>query len=310
MYINQSAIKSFISCDNPSQWKNKWINKTIENKKTNSLSLGSLTDCLLFSPEEFDEKFVFYKEKYPTDKVLDICNSILDDGLVFDDSNIIFKAKEYSFGASTWKNDTIIKKIREEGEYYINYCINNKDKIPFTSQQYEIAECIVNNIINNPKTRKYFFEEEDNCEFIRQKTIESNIEGIPVKGTPDLFIIDHVKKKIILIDLKTSRNAYRFKQDIQKFGYALQMSFYKDLLESFYEGYTVDSCMNIVGDTVTCDVYIYIYNEFDLHIEKHGNKWSKGWLYYLKEINWHITNDIWNSTQEQENNGYINLCLH
>ena len=307
IYINQSLIKSFKICENPYEWKEKYLNREKKDPKSNALSLGSLTDYLLFTPNELDNKFVLFKDKYPSDKVEEIIEAIFEDGVEFNDDVIVEYAQAHGFGASTWKKETIIKKIKEDGEAYYNFRINNSGKIPFNETQFITANCIVDRILTGENTKHFF---NNDLEKISQRVIYSIIDDIPVVGTPDLYLIDHEKKSIILIDLKTSRNAYRFRQDAIKFGYPLQASYYSNILENEYQGYTVDRCLNIVGDTNNCNVYVYEYNYQDLNIEKYGNKWHKGWLYYLKQIDWHIKNDIWDSTEEQTNNGVIKISIY
>src|ERR1035437_7879864 len=74
-FTSQSSVKSFRSL-HPIVWKKIWIDKTKEQKETDSLIFGSLVDTLLFSPERVDELFISCEIKKPSDSVAYIIEKI------------------------------------------------------------------------------------------------------------------------------------------------------------------------------------------------------------------------------------------
>ena len=309
MKISQTLIKEFSNSENPQIFKEKRENKT---RKTNkSFSLGLYLDCLLFNPEKCEDEFAISDIEL-SDKIKDIYDSLIEDGIYVCDNRLLEKARFFNFGRSDWKDETILKKINENniGEKYLKFCFENKNKIVINTEFKNKADCIIDKLLSNEIFNKYLFVKGDDIESFSQVVLETSINDIPVVIKPDLFIVNHKTKKIKLIDLKSSRNAYRFKEDVIKFKYGLQMSFYSDVLKIIYDGYEIEEHINIVGDTSNCNVYLYKYNEYDLNIEKYGTKWKKGWIYYLNELNWHITNNVWNTTREQKENGFINLNIY
>ncbi len=97
-----------------------------------------------------------------------------------------------------------IARVRDASDYY-NVCKASKSKTVLTTQTYYEVIQTVNALLDGPM-RKYLQPKSEggNIEFLYQQKFTTTIDGLEVKMMADLLIVNHEKKMIIPIDLKTT----------------------------------------------------------------------------------------------------------
>lgn len=368
--ISQSAIKAF-KFKSPRDWKDIYIDKQLDPEKNEEgFTLGSLTDTLLFTPEELDKRFyIGEEEKLPSEAIVwiikDYYNKIVannkqmellsaelpNDGLMREfnlndvdhllDSanNYVSKDKEGKEKVGwnvKWSSDARIKNILEQGSSYFD-SLKKAEGRKVVSQRMNFDAIDMRDILHKHESVRDYFVPNENNHLIFQLEIFTTYllpdgNEIPIKGALDIVRFNHIRKTVQIIDFKTSYSAFDFLQNIKKYGYADQLSFYDYLLRQWlveycqgkYCEYEMLPPLNIVMDVKSKIPYIYEYEWRDISLaadgnEKflfnlyqtndHGQRIKRGWKSLLDEIGWHMVNNFWDCPKELKEKGKITVNL-
>jgi hypothetical protein len=161
---------------------------------------------------------------------------------VIEDDDILLVCNTEGFYPK-WKDVTRVSKIKESHEYFNEICKAYGKQI-IDPEEHEIIMNIVNSLMDNEQTKKYFptIEMPNGIDIYYQYPLYFDYEGIPSKILLDAVYVDHNKKEIILIDLKTVGDVtIRFPYQAAKFRYDIQAAWYlngfanSDLLTDEYD---------------------------------------------------------------------------
>lgn len=124
---------------------------------------------------------------------------------------------------------------------------------------------------------------------------------IRCKSLLDRVCFDHVNKKIILIDLKTTQNVYNFAHSVEEYDYYRQIAYYglaiqwymQEILNLNSEEYDFEAYIIAIGKDSNNEIRVFnmkddtmLNNRIDLISDT------------LKRISWHISTDQWEHSQE------------
>lgn len=202
--ISQSMLKKwgFLS---PLQWKKYYIDKQNEkDKEKNSFTFGSLVDTLLFTPAEYDKRFVILDDKsLPSEtiagiiknyyqKIIDFNNNLKqfekelpdvpvykkvslehEDFLLQEADNYISKDKEGNEKIgwnNNWKKETRLKTLTEKGKAYFDTLVKC-DNRQIVSQSLVLEAENIKNILQNNESVKHYFVPTENIELLFQLEI-------------------------------------------------------------------------------------------------------------------------------------------
>lgn len=201
-----------------------------------SLTFGSMVDTLLTDGQEaFDNRF--FVASYPdiSDTIKSIVNFLVDktEGKTLSLSDvpaelIIEATVQYNYGLS-WKEETRINKIVEQGYEYFDLLLLSRGKEVVSSEDYEDAKKCVETLRESPATKWYFQKDNpfEDIERLYQLKFKGEYNGISVRCMSDLLIVDHKHKRIIPCDLKTSSHPeWRFYKSFVQWCYYIQASLY------------------------------------------------------------------------------------
>jgi hypothetical protein len=343
--ISQSAMKDW-KLNPPSKWYKTWVTKELPRPKKPSTQLGSFLDCLMFTPNDLEKRFIIADMALPSDKV----KLILDDAFehvntlnknaaminkaegkkipmkahTLEDKDLIVslcvKHEHYKKKADTQGYDDVLKK--DNGYFEFLKKTKGRDVI---SSEINLMALMLKKIHLEDKVSRGFITPKANCEVIFQTRIfaEFNLSGfenvdfLPTKGALDIIHINHKRKEIREVDLKCTNDAYLFWDSIRKFDYPGQHSFYDYLLREWvktykdgkYEDYAIMNPLNVVIDDGEKVPYIYAYSPDDLHIKRHGVEGTtiRGWEDTIDDIAWHFDNGDWSRPREHIMNGYLGV---
>lgn len=319
--VSQSMIKYFKS-NGPLKYKKKYLDCTEKEDKSDSFTFGSLVDTILFTPEEFKTRFYIADTiKKPSEEVCNIIEKVFNEAgdlssmpvpITLDmlETELLGAAKGWN---ARWKDDAKAANLIKNGSDYFEFLkLANGKEIITTSDSFQ-AHSIKDNCLVHPVAKKYFLPS-TKVDVLFQVEIGCQINGIDVKGAFDILRVDHELKTVQLVDFKTTQDVHSFVYGVKKYGYGLQLSFYKELLlwwmlENSVSHYKILPCLNIAVDRIEKTPYIFTYNDEDLEFEKYGYNGKKGWLGYLTEINWHQTNNVW-INKEYHQHGEIKIELY
>lgn len=330
---NYSALKDF-DTKGALYYHKKYIlkEKEKEEKSNEAMYLGSLVDCLLLTPEFFDEKYFIYKDievvgqsKTLVDNLYSLYVKNKDKGKdVFDLTKnlpdafdmtkynskkeiVAFKGKDFDYILDLMLTDKM--------QNYFNSLVSNYNKIAVFESDISLA----NNIVVALKTHPYTADlcnmvTKDNVEVINQHAIFFEIKGHKFKALLDKIIIDHNSKTIFPLDLKCTWELLNFAFNRLKNRYYLQEGVYNLALQAKYPDFTIAPPRYILAHSANQLAPVIAETDEDMLYESlngfttmSGKKY-KGVYDLIDDLEWHYKNDTWNTTKYlYDNDGVIKL---
>ncbi len=300
----------------PRVFKLMW-NRELAKTSSKSLDLGSALHCYLLEPDRFQDEYViadfktvgglmgtFIKsvhlaklELLPTEDDLpeELYQAIADKvGFKISLKAVMdgYKDPKYDAYKDALKATHGVLTVSRQDMDIINACHTAISSHKLASQ------LILGNGIDTS----------DDIQIESEMVLEADMTGkysvLPSIGLLDRVIIDHGKRKIILVDLKTTSNSvYLFQDSYLKYEYDRQMAFYNDLLASVYPEYSVDTYIVAVQTTYTTHTTDCAVFKIDAdQIENGRVKYKR----MLDRVSWHMSNDVWDYPQEYYES--IGLC--
>ena len=274
---------------------------------------GKLVHCLVFEPEKLEEIFSMVPGKVPSDNIKKILKSVRDvnqnNNDLFDrhiGSVILAILKEENLYQSFKEDTKRLEKIQtaENQTYYKFMCTTGKDIIDNDTLQKckEQAETIkgtesVMKLFNKSVTDF----ELDTLEVYKEKRLECKLQNYKfgLKGIIDYYDIDHEKKIITIVDLKTSSKTLAdFSETLEYYNYWLQAAIYVQLILSNAD----EKCDNykILFNFVLIDKYNQVYT---FPVSKDTmDSWTKALIAILIKVEYHYNEKKYDLPYEFSNN--------
>jgi hypothetical protein len=225
-------------------------------------------------------------------------------------------AFQMAFQESGYKSS--MKTIKDKFELkanqtYIKELKDSQGKTLLSSEEYDIVRNLGMALKNSEHTREFFNKkyQSPDKEYLYQFSFTFTCGGRECKGLADLLIVDHKKKQIQIVDLKTTgKSNLGFKKSFLSFRYYLQAAFYTygiNQMKNRYQAihkvdlsdYTILPFLFVVAETGNYNLpMIYQCTDNDLHVgryggeDKFGRKY-KGFEQLLEELSWHERNNYW-----------------
>ena len=248
-----------------------------------AIDFGSLLDCKLLCPQEFNNKFYFDATEKPTAQLLELADYICDNWditqTITKDMVLDLSSELELFGGV---KDEVKRLAKFDNDLFWNYIDARESalgKTVFTPDT--LSECAEAEIImkTHPNTA-WIFNPSKDIEVLTQVMITTEINGVEVKIMADIIILDHLNKTITPYDLKaTEMHMPAFKHHFVKMGYYLQGSLYKEALSNWMRdelqlGYALEDFKFIVYSR--SDKFPFIWNM--------GSEWHKRGLYGFENV--------------------------
>ena len=281
----------------PSLFYKDYILKDREIRTDKHLVQGKLVHLLLLQPEEFDNQFVLMPSKLPSDSLRKVLNQIslnteLTELSLVDDAAILKALKEIGLYQSLKDEAKRIAKVRtvECEDYYAFSCTSGKDVI----DQDTFVKCTesVELIKENESVMALFSDEPtdfemDGLEVYNEAPLSCELDKYKfgLKGIIDRYVIDHDKKEIKIIDVKTTgKTIADFPETVEFYNYWLQAAVYVTLISKNIskkeENYKINFTFIVI------DKYNQIY-DFPVSINT-MNTWGDGFMSILEMAEFHI----------------------
>jgi hypothetical protein len=245
----------------------KALRETYYEKKklsTTALSFGSLLDTIITSPGEFDKLYLVSDLEVPSEKMKEVVDKLFtlypaEPSLVTVSYEAILGAFDESFN-NNWKPDTKVKDVIEKGNPYFKLLATKGDRTIVSKNDYLNALDCQEALCTNPYTCFIFANANPNVEVFYQLKFKISMdgedplawqkelmEGNTYRVMLDIVLVDHERKTITPIDLKTtSKDEESFDQSIVEYRYDLQASSYQDVLwsilqtDEYYKNYELN----------------------------------------------------------------------
>jgi len=274
-----------------------------EERTEKHLIEGKLIHCLLFEPNNLEEKFKIIPEKAPTDnvrKILYRLNEVseVNQNLLSQDKEwtelILLVLQEKNLYQSLKKDEARLGKIQNSSNDLYWSFISNPLVDVIDSDTLKKCQDIVQILLNNEDVSKTLLEKSsdfplDPVRLYAEKMLDCELKDYKfgLKGIVDHYRIDDEKELVTICDLKTTgKTITDFEETVEFWNYWLQAAIYSKLV---YENHK-DECNNykILFKFIVIDKYkqVYIFDVSEPTIEQ----WIERLDNVLQVANYHYTN--------------------
>lgn len=327
MHEKLKEIEKYWKTDAISQsfLKNVLTNDTSKKSESLSMMTGSLIDCIITTPYLVESLFYISElEKHPTPQVKEVLDTYYkklieeEKPIEWDDAEVlkIFR----SISSSKTGDSKVLEMLADH--YWLELEKAGKRKI-ISKEFWEKCNHVAMIILTHPVTSGYFTKSKEK-EILFQHPIywtykEAKEHLFGCKGLVDMLIIDHNKKTLQIVDIKTTSDSLSsWKYNIaRKFRYDFQLSFYNYGLKEMAEkmGYDILNPSIIVENIeFPGKPRVYNFTDYDLLIGMEGCKRTSKELFYIngqamtKEVNtiygWKNAIDIYDKSLDLKLNDY------
>jgi hypothetical protein len=237
-----------------------------------SLKFGSLVDDMCFDTTKVKSKYHLAGAlKSPTPNVKGIVDLVIANviALESDGSNFgLVKKKKLSSTApasldlrnyatvimasaksnnvyQTYTEEKTVDTVVKAGQSYFEDCLTSRGKVLIKKEMWDKAMETSMTLATHEFSKEYF-EAEDGIELIYQFKFVTEVKGFKTKGMLDIIRVDHNKKIVYPVDLKTGElPVSKFPEIMLMYGYYIQACLYREAMIAIVandpdlEGYTV-----------------------------------------------------------------------
>ena len=245
-FETNAASKSFIT-----QLLTGPAKQDLSNNK--SVKMGSAVDSMLTQGKKAFEEEYYVTKVVVRDNVKEIIDYLfasqrLKEGTttLSENEDLVLDAADMYEYQPTYRAVTRVKNIigkQGEGEAYFRELKESKGKTIISEDFMATVDAVCGSLKTNEVTREFFNSPErgSNIQIIYQVPIywETTIKGIVLdcKSLLDMVIINHDKKTINPVDLKTTGDSLNsFEYVCSKYRYDIQAAFYTDALAKLAAG--------------------------------------------------------------------------
>lgn len=284
-----------------------------EGLKLPQLERGTMIHEYILQPDEFWNDYTILEYEVPKVKQQkDFCERYTDLKLIkpLDDENSIL-LEAYNSAYNNTKIDqnklleatNLVKKFND----YIEYLQKKQSKKVISFADLNMLKNIKKNIDEHKKANE-LLTNDPGCECHNEFHInwEDPKYKLPCKSLLDRVKIDHVNKRITVIDLKTTADVYNFKHSVETYDYYRQIAFYLLAITWYMNDQEID-----ISD-YDCEAYIIAIqtnsnNEVRVFNMLNENELmnSKDIIFdTLSELSYHYQSNNWDHTRNYyENDG-------
>ena len=295
------------------------INK--ERVDTPALRMGSCVDTILTAPEEFDDRFYVADIDRFSDTIRKIVERIYLEHTDFTDQiceiqeDLLINILNEENYQSNWKDRTRIDKIIDLGQDYYTVLKYSTGKIVISPQEFSEAQSCVMTLKTHPFSYQIFECNEDE-EIFYQLKFKTKIDDIPFRFMMDVCKVNHKKRTILPIDLKTSgKSSELFEKSFLDWAYWIQGGSYSAGLnkiiseDDYFKNFEILPFQFLVinkNDLCPLIWEMNLNDTIEFTVENYGCNWRG----LLNSTNWHLQNGRFDySRKSYENNGVNPIIL-
>ena len=290
----------------------KFLDSEIERESTRYLDRGIQIHMAILEPEEFKKNFTTVNFETPSSaQQKQFCEDYIN---LYDkdfedqssskteyDKLILLTAYKNNY-KTAGKDEKILrdaKTLKNKLIKYIEYLQKRKTfKDILSWPDWQRISGLKEGIAKHKLAKELLMTDElDTRELHNELVIfwDDPIHNLPCKSMIDKLVIDHEKKEIILIDLKTANTFKKFRDRCREFNYFRQLAFYWNAITWWFlnelkkeiADYTKTTYIIALKTTDDPEVKVIKIDEPDL---------MDGWISMqslIGEIAWHWENDKW-----------------
>ena len=266
---------------------------------------GTMIHEYILQPEIFWNDYEIADYKVPTtEKQKEFCR-LVNESLELLQDDKLSKAYKQVYVTDKMSDEIILVKAKKMYDEYKSYIdsLSKSSKKTITWSDYRMLEQIKKNITEHKAAVELLNNQDYEChnEFHInwEYYIKETDYTMLCKSLLDRVKIDHVNKRVILIDLKTTSTIYDFKHSVDSFDYYRQMAYYILALTWYFKdlGFDIENYdIEIYIIAVSTQTYeIRVFNMLDEQIL--SNK-ARVIVSVLSDLSYNFKNNLWDHTKE------------
>lgn len=313
---SSSSLKDF-SLDRKKYQRKYILGERVEEKDTQSVTMGKLVETLLMEPEEFDNRFYMSGvANAPTGLMLEFVEALyrITMEATDEEGNVKRSFEEisreaYVLSGFKIKYDAVINKfVGSDAEIFYNEIrkVRSRGLSVVTAEDVNMADKIVENLKTNDVTHEIVnLVNSSRYEVFHQLQVEEfEIEGLKMKAMIDKVVINHKEKTIQPYDLKCVWAIENFYEEYYLYRRAyIQAYVYFMACLTLNTEYRVLPIKFIVCDSTNYySPLIYTLNDEDMldaydGFEHKGRKYP-GVKKIVNDLKWATENDKWDISRD------------
>ena len=253
------------------------LHKLFDRIDTPSLTFGSAVDSIITGgKEEFEDRFMVADFPDIPDSIIVIIKYLYKmyagtstRSISMIPDNIVISATEMFKYQMNWKPETRAKVIKEKGEEYYSLLALAGDKTILNTATYIDVMQAVDALKSSEATKWYFATDNpfENVERHYQLKFKATLDGVDYRCMSDLLVVDHDKKIVYPVDLKTSSHTeWDFYQSFVDWHYHIQARLYWRIIrhimdnDEVYKDYKLDDYRFIVVNKRTLTPLVWLFD--------------------------------------------------
>lgn len=299
--ISNSAIGWFLN--RGPRYLRDMLDGKEEGLKLPQLERGTMIHEYILQPELFWKDYTMLDYEVPKVKQQkDFCEAYANSlELTEDDKKLQAYKASYSNNKSS---EIVLKEATELCNKYASYIEaiqqQKEEKKIISGADLNMLQSIKKNIEEHKKAKE-LLENNPDYESHNEFHINWDCLGVQCKSLIDRCIFDHIHRKIILIDLKTTSNVYDFKHSVEQYDYYRQIAYYLSAITWYMfkdqdidiSDYDFEAYIIAIQTNGSYEVRVFnMYNEQELLDRK--DKIAKA----LTEISYHINSNNWDHSRK------------
>ena len=276
-----------------------------EGLKLPQLEKGTMIHEYILQPEIFWNDYEIADYKVPTtEKQKEFCR-LVNESLELLQDDKLSKAYKQVYVTDKMSDEIILVKAKKMYDEYKSYIdsLSKTSKKTITWNDYRMLEQIKKNIAEHKAAVELLDNQDYECHNEFHINWEYHIKETDYtmlcKSLLDRVKIDHVNKRVILIDLKTTSTIYDFKHSVDSFDYYRQMAYYILALTWYFKdlGFDIENYdVEVYIIAISTQTYeIRVFNMLDEQVL--SNK-ARVIVSVLSDLSYNFKNNLWNHTRE------------
>jgi hypothetical protein len=263
---------------------------------------GNMFDKMILNPDEFNAEYILQQGTSPSSAQQQQFAELVSLG----ESPELAYAQTYS---TKNKNESTILKaaiaLYDSLSEWIEFLKTSDGRLTYTQEEANTLAAMELNLKSHPMANKLIFGTKDDWKCFNQKKIFWKMHGVECKAMLDRVIVDTKRKKVWLIDLKSTAFTFPiFKEKAREFGYIRQLNWYKSGIQHdplFKDDWTIISVLVVCQKKGLNETRVFAINKDDMIKEEIDLVTN------VDTYNWHIDNNIWDMTKEAHDNNGIEI---
>lgn len=284
----------------------------IEGLKASFLDKGTMIHEYILQPEEFWKDYIILDFDIPKVKqqkeFLEEYHRLIqiDPFLPQEELKITAYKKAYTNKKTDNKCLEAAENLIAVYQDYLQYLSTKDDKKIISFADLTMLKNIKKNLEEHKKANEILFTYSKSYEVHNEFHINwefpnaSELGDLSCKSLLDRVMIDHINKKVILVDIKTTADVYNFKHSVDEFDYCRQLAYYWFALYWYFKNELKLDLEEYARETYI--IVIQSHDGYEVKVFNIENQYIEARIHTIedtiKRIAWHKNNDLWDHVKE------------